>query len=327
MYWGVDNILTIEEVTTGNVQANGVKKTYKVTFKDPKTGAALANRSLNVSFLENTNVAFSAISKATVTNPTTGITVTPYQTTTGLVEELKVTTDSNGQATFIVSGTNTTVTPYVFVDGSSSVLGVSTVTGTNNVTTATTANKKWEATELTATAATVKFEGAQLTHQITVERNGEEEAAANKTNATSRTNGREYTVTVKDKDGKTYAGGLVNVAFDELIDTNLTTNTTAELTNVKDSTALTLNAGTTRQGLLKLDSNGQATILVYGADDVSATPIVWIDQNVSQNYLQGVLEQGEPSAKGALSNFQYERVIGGKLTLETKTTNQKIIDR
>ncbi|MFC5557588.1 S-layer homology domain-containing protein [Ureibacillus thermophilus] len=316
VYWGVDNILTLQEVNEGNVLANGTKKTYKVTFKDPKTGKPLSGQDINVSFVENTNVPFNAISKATVTNPATGVTVTPYQTTTGLVQEITVKTDAKGEATFIVSGTNTSVTPYVFVDGTSSVWYRQNVNGTNYIST-TSKNSKWEATELTATAATVKFEGAQLNHQITVERNGDEEAAAEYVGV--RKNGREYTVTVKDKEGKPYAGGVVNVAFDELIDKNLTTHTTAKLDNVKDSTALfNLNADR-NQGQLKLDSNGQAKFLVYGADDVSATPVVWIDQNYSQNYQTGVLEEGEPFAKGAVVNFQYERVIGGELSVNNKT--------
>lgn len=321
VYWGVDNILTIEEVTTGNTLANGVKKTYKVTFKDPKTGAALTNKKLNVSFVENTNVAFNAISKATVTNPSSGLTVTPYQTTTGLQEEIQVTTDSNGQATFVVSGTNTAVTPYVFVDGSSSVLGVSTVTGTNNVTQATTANKKWEATELTATAAQVKFEGAQLNHQITVERDGEEEAAAQ---YGSKLNGREYKVKVLDKDGKPYANGLVNIGLDEVLDRNLNTNSKAQFANVTDGTALTLNPGTSQQGKIKLNSKGEATVVLYGAKGEVGTPVVWIDQNTSQNNQSGVLEDGEPFFKAPVSNFQYERVMGAEFTVEGKTSNQNV---
>ena len=321
VYWGVDNILTIEEVTTGNVLANGVKKTYKVTFKDPKTGAALSNRALNVSFVENTNVAFNAISKATVTNPTTGVTVTPYQATTGYSEELKVTTDSNGQATFVVSGTNTAVTPYVFVDGSSSVLGVTTVTGTNGVTTPTTANKKWEATELTATAAQVKFEGAQLSNQITVERAGEEEAAAV---YGTKLNGREYKVKVLDKDGKPYANGLVNIALDEVIDRNISTNSNAKFANVTDSTALTNLNASGQQGKIKLDSKGEATVLLYGAKGEVGTPVVWIDQNTAQNNQTGVLEDGEPFFKAPISNFQFERVIGAEFKVEGKTTNQSV---
>lgn len=321
VYWGVDNILTIEEVTTGNTLANGVKKTYKVTFKDPKTGAALSNRDLNVSFVENTNVAYNAISKATVTNPATGLTVTPYQATTGYSEEIKVKTDSNGQATFVVSGTNTAVTPYVFVDGSSSVLGVSTVTGTNNVTQATTANKKWEATELTATAAQVKFEGAQLNHQITVERDGEEEAAAQ---YGSKLNGREYKVKVLDKDGKAYANGLVNIALDEVIDRNLNTNSNAKFANVEDGKALQDLTANGQQGKIKLDSKGEATVVLYGAKGEVGTPVVWIDQNTSQNNQTGVLEDGEPFFKAPASNFQYERVIGAEFKVEGKTSDQNV---
>lgn len=321
VYWGVDNILTIEEVTAGNVQANGVKKIYKVTFKDPKTGAALSNRDLNVSFVENTNVAFNAISKATVTNPATGLTVTPYQTTTGLVEQIQVKTDSNGQATFVVSGTNTAVTPYVFVDGSSSVLGVNTVTGTSGVTPPPTKNQKWEATELTATAAQVKFEGAQLNHQITVTRDGEEEAAAQYGN---KLNGREYKLKVLDKDGKPYANGLVNIALDEVIDRNLNTNSLAKFANVEDSKALTLTSANGQQGQVKLDSKGEATVLLYGAKGEVGTPVVWIDQNTSQNNQTGVLEEGEPFFKAPISNFQYERVIGSEFTVEGKTSNQNV---
>ena len=34
-------------------------------------------------------------------------------------------------------------------------------------------------------------------------------------------NGREYVITVKDADGKAYAGGVVNVGIDELLDGKL----------------------------------------------------------------------------------------------------------
>ena len=99
------------------------------------------------------------------------------------------------------------------------------------------ANNKWDATEVTATACTSKFEGAQLNHQIKVERVGEEEAAAV---YGTKLNGRDYKVKVLDKDGKPYANGLVNVGLDEVMDRNLTTNSNAKFTNVKEASLLLL---------------------------------------------------------------------------------------
>lgn len=302
VYWGVDNILTIEEDKAGNVVANGTKKVYTVTYKDPKTGQPVPNANLNVTFLENINVAFSAISKATVTDPLTNLTVVPYQALNGTQQDIQVRTDSKGQATFVVSGTNVTATPVVFVDGQTA--GTFSQNDGDN--------RRLDATELAAVANKTVFEGAQLNHAITVTRDGEEEAAAGINNA------RKYTIEVKDKDGKVYANGTVNVALDENIDNIITTTTAARFTDGK-TTPADLGIQTT----VKLDKDGKGSFYLYGADDVSGTPVVWIDQNVAENHQgvasqQGVLESGEPFAKGLVSNFQHPRVIGAQITLEGK---------
>ncbi|AXI01181.1 S-layer homology domain-containing protein [Sporosarcina sp. PTS2304] len=323
VYWGKETILTIEEskATAGNVLANGVKKTYTAIYKDPKTGQPLANRKLNVTFVENLNVPFNAISKATVTNPATGITVTPYQTSTGLKETIQITTDSEGKATFIVSGTNTSVTPAVFVDGSRAGFYTGNTGWGSGTDTLDYANGLWESTELTVTAPKVKFEGAQLQSQITVTRDGEEEAAAV---YGSKLNGREYSIKVNDKDGKAYANGLVNVSLDEIMDRNVSTNSNAKFANVDKSDALYDFTKNNQQAKIKLDSKGEAKFVLYGAKGDVGTPVVWIDQNTSENNQSGVLEEGEPFFKAPATNFQYERVIGGKLTLEGKTSDQNI---
>jgi len=316
VYWGITDILTIaEEDKVGNALANGTKKTYTVTYKDPKTGAALANRELNVSFEENTNVDFNAISKATVTNPASGVTVTPYQTKSNLKEAITIKTDSNGQARFIVSGTNTAVTPYVFVDGSSAVVGTQIVIGTNGIAQNTNENQRWEATELTAKAAKVVFEGAQLANDIKVERDGEEEAAAK---YGDKVNGRDYKVTILNKDGKPYANGLVNVGLDEVMDRILTTNSSAQFL-ASDSVKVT-----GQQAQIRLDKDGKATFTLYGAKGEVGTPVVWIDQNNAENRQAGVLEEGEPFFKAAVSNFQFERVVGAKFTVEGEEKDQNV---
>lgn len=317
VYWGVNDILTLDTDSDATL-ANGEEKTYKVTLLHPETGKPVSGAKLNVTFLENLEVKPSDVKKAVVGDPSTGRAETPYQTTDGEENAVFVETDSKGVATFTVSGTNTAVTPIVFVDGSSALDDKGD-------------NDRLDVSELQTIGNKVTFKGAQETNKfgvvgedLTVSLglvSDKDEAAA------GDTNGRKYTVSVTDKDGKAYSGGVVNVALNEDIDGLRSTNTTAVIGEHPDGDSLLgdILAGTNDAEIqVKLDKDGKAEFFVFGNDDEVATPIVWIDQNNAQNTQAGVLEVGEPQFVAETTNFEDARVVGAVLSIdgedETKVT-------
>ncbi len=76
------------------------------------------------------------------------------------------------------------------------------------------------------------------------------------------------------------------------------------------------------QGQVKLDAKGEATIVLASTDvNDSAKPIVWIDQNMANNFQPGTLEDGEPMSdhtKVDPTNFQPVRVDEGVLGAELR---------
>jgi trimeric autotransporter adhesin len=302
VYWGVNYILevTMEDSKDANL-ANGEEKVYTVTYRDAVTGKPVSGADLNVTLQENVNIDFAnkgLVSKATVGDPEDTQPKTPYQAKDGEDSEVIVETDSNGKATFVVSGTNTTATPVVFVDGDSAMNTVGD-------------NDRLDSTEIQVVAPTVSFKGAQETNKITVEAAGTKEAAI----VDDEENGRLYTVTVTDKDGKAYAGGVVNVTLDELIDNVRGTDTDAYFVDADDYFVGGSADGDT-QVQLKLDKDGKGEFyLVSASDDDVATPVVWIDQNDAQNNQTGELEEGEPFKLAESTNFQDPRVVAGQLSI------------
>ncbi|MGG3803705.1 hypothetical protein [Metabacillus fastidiosus] len=302
VYWGADDILTISAADTkGDALTNGEKKTYKVVYKDAVTGKGVSNKELKVTLKENVDVPFNTISKVTVTDLATGNAIIPYQTASG-TQVLTIKTDVNGVATFTVTGTNTSATPVVFADID--------VIDTNNDGKFDKGNDKLDDLELLVVAPKVSFVGAQEANTINVT------AALTAEAAEGATNGRIYTVEVKGKDGKAYNGGVVNVAINEEIDNDRNTVSSALIKDDADADKLLgsfVGPQNVQQTQLKLDKDGKAQFIVYGNDDVYATPIVWIDQNDSVNNQTGKLETGEPFKVAETTNFQTSRVIAAKL--------------
>ncbi|MBB4823235.1 hypothetical protein HNO89_000453 [Sporosarcina luteola] len=283
VFWGVDTILTLEPTDKkGNSVNNGEDKTYKLTYKDPKTGKPVANKKFNITFEENVNVNIDKTSKATVNG------VNPRQLLNNENPIVAtVTTDSKGEAVFTVSGHNTSVTPIVFED-----------LGTNS----TIQNTTYEADKLQAKAEKVTFAAIQATYDIDVVRDGGEEAAV------GVTNGREYKITVKTKDGKVAANELVNIAFNEDIDRNIHTNTQAYFIK-EDANDNPYKAGDSI--VVKTDSKGEATFVIGSDYDKDyATPIAWIDIN-SSNAKEGKLDEGESYKLAAISYFAQAKLTDG----------------
>lgn len=291
VFWGVDTILSVEEVTTGATINNGANKTYKVTYKNPKTGLPESNKTFNVGFLENMNVTSDKVKNATVN----GVAALQLSNNTALAAA-KITTDSKGEATFTVSGANTVVTPVVFAQNNA--------TGEKA--------EVYKASALQTTASKVTFGALQAEYTLEMTREGGEVAAR------GVENGREYKVIVKDKNGKVAKNEIVNVAFNEDLDRVISTNTDAKFIEVdKDDkqsyypTNAADGKNSAKQISVKTNDKGEATFVIGSEKENDyATPIAWIDINTS-NAKQGKLDEGEPKAIAPISYFQNAYLDGG----------------
>nr|CAL25114.1 S-layer protein SslA [Sporosarcina ureae] len=283
VFWGVDTILNIEDVTVGNTIANGANKTYKITYKDAKTGKVEANKTFNVSLAENINVTSDKLSNATVNGVKVSQLVNDKAPKTATV-----TTDSEGEATFTVSGTNTTATPVVF--------GLNPSNGKAAAT--------YESNLLQAKASTVTFSAQQAEYAIELTRDGGDIAAKDVSN------GRKYNVVVKNKEGNIAKNEIINVAFNEDLDRVISTNTQAYFIKVNDDKTQTKLG---KQVSVKTDSEGKASFVI-GSDVENdyATPIAWIDVN-TPNAVEGRLDQGEPLTIGSISYFKDAYLDGAQL--------------
>jgi len=281
VFWGVDTILAVEEVTVGNTINNGANKTYKIVHKNATTGKPVSGKVLNVSLLENVNVTPDKLSNATVN----GVKVSQLNSEDN-AKTATVTTDSKGEATFTVSGSNTSATPIVF---DRNVVGKEST---------------YEASLLQAKANTVTFTAQQVAYAIELTRDGGDIAAK------GASNGRKYDVVVKDKDGNIAKNETVNVAFNEDLDRVITTNTQAQFIK-KNADGTQVYAGT--QISVKTDNEGKASFII-GSDNENdyATPIAWIDIN-TPNAVEGKLDQGEPFTIGSISYFKAAYLDGAAL--------------
>lgn len=302
VFWGVDTILAVTEVTEGTTINNGANKTYKITYKNPETGLPVSGKTFNVGFLENMNVTSDKVADASVNG------VKALQLSNGTSPSAaQITTDSKGEATFTVSGTNAAVTPVVYE--------LNSTTGGQDA-------KTYKASALQASAAKVTFGATQAEYKIEVTREGGEVAAI------GATNGREYKVVVKDKDGKVAKNEIVNVAFNEDLDRVISTNTDSKFIDADNEVYYpntASNGMTARQISVKTNDKGEATFVI-GSDKVNdyATPVAWIDINTS-NAKQGTLDEGEPKTVAPISYFQQAYLDGA--SVKSYDTNNKKQDK
>jgi len=303
VFWGVDTILSVEEVTTGASVNNGANKTYKVTYKNPKTGKPEANKTFNVGFVENMNVTSDKVANATVN----GVKALQLSNGTAL-DAAQITTDSKGEATFTVSGTNAAVTPVVY-----------DLHSTNN----STSNKKYSASALQTTASKVTFAALQAEYTIELTRADN----AGEVAAIGATNGREYKVIVKDKAGNLAKNEIVNVAFNEDKDRVISTVTNAKFVDTDPDTAVYFTGDKAKQISVKTNDKGEATFVI-GSDTVNdyATPIAWIDINTS-DAKQGDLDEGEPKAVAPISYFQAPYLDGSAIKAYKKSDLNKAVTK
>jgi len=289
VFWGVDTILTVEDVTAGATVNNGANKTYKVKYLDPKTGLPVSGKRFVVSFEENINVNVNQLSKARVNN------VEPAQLLNGTAPTgAVVITDAKGEATFTVTGENTAVTPIVFEQKVVSTTATSTAysyTYTNDL--------------LQAKASKVTFGAVQADYKLVLKREGLEEAAK------GLENGREYTVVVTDKDGKIAKNETVNVAFNEDLDGVIGTQTAAEFVKEDAAGNLSYNG---KKITVVTNAKGEASFVVASENNKDyVTPIAWIDVN-SAYANEGKLDIGEASVIGEMTYFADAKLTGAALT-------------
>lgn len=305
VFWGVDTILAITEVTEGANINNGANKTYKITYKHPETGKPVSGKTFNVGFLESMDVTSDKVSNATING------VNPIQLSNGKnLDAAEITTDSKGEATFTVSGTNTAVTPVVFDRNPASDADREK-------------SKLYKASALQATAAKVTFGAVQADYKIEVTREGGEVAAI------GETNGREYKIVVKDKDGKVAKNEIVNVAFNEDLDRVISTNTKAKFINTEEDDQVYYSDAPVK-GMsaskisVKTNDKGEATFVI-GSDDPKdyATPIAWIDINTA-DAKDGNLDEGEPKTIAPISYFQEAYLDGSAIKSYKQGTTKAV---
>ena len=302
VYWGVKPILTVASSTTGDA-ANGTVKTYTATYVNELTGNPISGATIYVNFQENMDTPVTNDTNAVATDVTSGISVTPYQTAT-TEKFLTLKTNAKGEATFTVSGSNTTATPVVWVDGKGS---------------ATTADKRFEATELQTVAEAAKFVGAQYTFKFNKTETFDVPVNGNTVvdNTTAPNKYFEYEVEVLKADGTAYAGGTAVVDIYENIDDSLSTSSNAKIYG--EDKVVKLASGAYK---LSLDKDGKAKFKVYSnTANTIGTPVVWVDINDATNQT-GKLEKEESNAKAGSAVFRDEVLSGAKLTDSTISSSK-----
>ncbi|MCP1143649.1 S-layer homology domain-containing protein [Lysinibacillus endophyticus] len=267
VYWS--QFLTLTEVTSGNDLVNDAKKVYKIQVnKDDARNWNVddsGRKYVNVTFKENVDVTpDKAVKDAKIVDTyALGNNTYPYQYTTGGKNEVRVYLDSDYSATFTVTGKAATVTPVVFVDSDK--------------------DGKFDATEVFVQAPTVSF---TLKHTLSTNIVGQGTnlaAAISETGSTIGFGGREFVVTVTDKDGKLApAGTVVYVGFkkDDL-STNKAVyiNTDSANDYPGKGTPVRVDSSSDKNDLTRLvvGANGQVKFKLTGEQDAFARPTVTLE--------------------------------------------------
>lgn len=299
VYWATAAKLTVTEVTEGNALANGSKKVYKIktdSYETAYVGNSTTNvdyNYVNVTFNENLDVAPDKLVRG-VDVIDTGLSTNanyPYQIKDGGgVNEVRVKVNAAGEATFTLNGSNGSVTPTVFVDADK--------------------NGKFGATELQATAATVKFD---LSHtlKLAVKAEGVQNAAAinvaNANNKGTGQGGRDYTVTLTDEKGVVApAGTIAYVAFAE---GSYSTDKAAYILDANDNRVKI--SKTTVQAIKVTGKEGKATFTLVGDRDSYAAPTVYLE-----NGKEAGLDKADLQIVGETTYFVDAVVNNAALTVE-----------
>lgn len=330
VYWGSKARLTVVTTSTSTTPGNNGTVNYKATLLN-KTGDSLSNQWLDIVFKENVN--------ASGTTATVGGVCAYSRTDIGsndLVAVYRVQTDSNGNASFTVTGSNTTATPIVYYSEANDL----------------TATSKLKSSYLQVAAAPAVFSANNYTITCDIATGSTQNTTVSPTIAGGKagsgaTKGKIYTITVKKADGTPYAGGLVNVGFNELVNNSNTTINAVIASVIANDNGLTnwmypydaltagkaakaVNGSTTLtsqlQGATKvqlyLNSNGQACVEVEDptANQV-ATPIIWID---TDNTNDNSFASGEPNYIAGGTLFVASKNDSSDLTFRNGTNDNTI---
>ncbi|MFJ7848278.1 hypothetical protein ACIQXR_05405 [Peribacillus sp. NPDC097224] len=279
--------LAVSEITAGNTLPNNTKKSYKVT------GDALT--SYYVAIKENNNVTPDKVNKVDVLDRY-GNWKTPYSLTTGDVSYVEIFTDKDGEATFTVTGADTSVTPVVYE--------------------ATASNKKYAATDLQVAAPTVTF-SLQNALQLAVKAEGEQYSAQYSVNPlgkdpeTTGLGGRDYTVTVTDKNGKLATEGTIAHVF-------------FETGNIKNADKVFVVSGkniyaSTAVVPVIVGKDGKASFRVLGDGvDTFAKPTVFL--NTAGSTTTPVLDKTDVQTVAETTYFTAAKVKNAVLTVSKAST-------
>ncbi|RHW39968.1 S-layer homology domain-containing protein [Lysinibacillus yapensis] len=326
VYWADVARLAVKDVTEGSTIANSNTKVYQVTSKEN------AGEYVAVTFKENLNVApdkvvkgvkftdanvYSVSSTGALTQISNGV---PFEVTTGGHQVALVKLNSDGVGNFTLTGADATVTPIVY-DHEDSKLNVSALTSTKE-------ELEYDATDLQATASTVTFSVNQNV-EIGISSKGVQKAAARNANNGTGIGGREYTVTLKDKNGKVAGEGTTayiyfdkastgnsnssnhNVTLTKVVDGKETTThnvVRADSNNISDAIPVTV------------DKNGQATFVIRGAVNDYATPIaVYNNGNDTAK-----IDSSDAKATGEIVYFGDATVGASKLKITSVETGKEV---
>ncbi|MFD2867770.1 hypothetical protein ACFSY7_04515 [Kurthia populi] len=280
VYWGQEARLSLEQVTTGSTFANDSKVVYKVKTTEDVSAVYVA-------YKENVDVTpEKVVSGVQVvdTNVTSDSSKYPSQLTTGAVKFVKVLVNAKGEATFTLQGTEASVTPIVFVDGTDGNLKDGL--------------KKLGATELQATTSAITFTKS-FSNQFAVVGEKSANAATIKAgtvveNKTAGTDfgGRDFTVTVTDKDGNlAKAGTVVNVGFKDG-DFSTEAGKAIYAQNIKGEFVKVTKANAQTAGTFQatVGKDGKATFRIIGEKDAFAKPTVFFDNGQGNATKAGQLD-------------------------------------
>ncbi|MCM3455056.1 S-layer homology domain-containing protein [Heyndrickxia oleronia] len=327
VYWGNAERLSVKDITEGNTIANSGTKVFQVTSKENAGGYVAVTFKENVGvtpdkvtngvYFTDANV-YSVASNGALNNlGTNSIKSVPFEVTTGGHQVALVKLNSSGVGNFTLTGADATVTPVVY-------------NITADVDKLTSTDVAYDGTDLQATASTVKF-AANQTAEISIAASGEQKAAARGANGGTGQGGREYTVTLKGKDGKVPAKDTpVTIYFDAKTTGNSNSNTSTKISvsytennveTTKDITPGTNNSLTgTSSVTLKVDDKGQAKFVVRGDVNDYATPIAVYDNGKTAN----VLDSSDAQSNGEIVYFGDAQVGKSKVKLTSVKTGKEV---
>lgn len=334
VYWGNAERLAVKDITEGSTIANSNTKVYQVS------SAENAGKYVAVTFKQNIGVTpdkvvngisftDAGVYNVSTVNGVAGsltllnnslINSVPFEVTTGGHQVALVKLNSSGVGNFTLTGSNATVTPVVYAGAvTTNTLGLPSVS----------TDVKYDATDLQAVASEVTF-AANQTAEVTVEAAGVANAAARNANSGTGQGGREYTVTLKDKNGKIAPKGTnVTIFFDKKTSGNSNNQTpNLSVTQIVDKEEKTTTPVTpvdsnnlTAGGVTyQVDDKGQVTFVVRGQVNDFATPIVVYDNGRTA----GILDTADAQKAGDIVYFGNATVGASKVKVTSVATGKEV---